>query len=219
MIGKEKFMKRAVLGRFFGSAAGAYTVLKLAEPYINNWGATLKEQHERIPGVEKLGSAPIVSTHAITIHAPPSEVWPWIVQVGQGRGGFYSYTWLENLVGCEMKNADRIIPEFQNLKVGDQIYLHPKAPPLSVTHLEPEKVLALEGWIFYLKPQGRNSTRLIVRSHAMDASEKVGRVANFVFQTTAWHLAHFIMERRMLSRIKELAEGSAPAPSNVRSLL
>lgn len=70
------------------------------------------------------------ATHAITIDAPASAVWPWLVQMGQTRGGFYSYAWLENLVGCHMHNADQIHPEWQDLKVGDQVWLHPKAPPL-----------------------------------------------------------------------------------------
>jgi hypothetical protein len=68
------------------------------------------------------------TTRAISIRASAAEVWPWLVQIGQGRGGFYSFTWLENLAGCHITNAERTVPEWQGVKVGDPIALHPKAP-------------------------------------------------------------------------------------------
>ena len=80
--------------------------------------------------------------------------------MGQTRGGFYSYAWLENLVGCRMRNADRIHPEWQDLKVGDDVWLHPKAPPLRVLAMERQKYIALEKcWTFYLQPIDENRTR------------------------------------------------------------
>ncbi|MEK8226829.1 hypothetical protein NKG05_13190 [Oerskovia sp. M15] len=78
-----------------------------------------------LPGDELVPAADVVATRAITIAAPPREVWRWVLQLGQGRGGFYSYEWLENLVGCEIRNADRIEPQWQRLAVGDEVRLHP----------------------------------------------------------------------------------------------
>ena len=126
-----------------GTAAAAYAFL--VRPWQMRWGATDEEITTRLPGDELVrDDAPIQSTHAITINAPVSAVWPWLVQIGQNRGGFYSYEWLENLVGCRMNNAERVLPEYQDLKEGDEIWLHPKAPPLHVLRVEKEKYIVLE---------------------------------------------------------------------------
>ena len=85
----------------------------------------------------------IRTSRSQVIDSPPSEVWPWLVQMGQGRGGFYSYTWLENLLGCEMVNADRILDEYQSLRVGDEVPLHPTAQPLEVLEVSPPSHLCL----------------------------------------------------------------------------
>ena len=98
----------------------------------NRWGATDAEVARPIPGDELSERAAFTATRAISIAASRDHVWPWIAQIGQGRGGFYSYTALENLLGCEMENADRIYPEWQALERGDEIRMHPKAPPLEV---------------------------------------------------------------------------------------
>ena len=107
------------------------------------WGATDAEVKKRLPGDELMPHPKWGFTHAVTIKAPVAEVWPWIVQMGQGRGGFYSYEFLENLVGCDIHNADRIIPEFQNLKVGDAIKLAARVPGLPVAVVEPNHALVL----------------------------------------------------------------------------
>jgi len=83
--------------------------------------------------------------HAVTVNAPISYVWPWLVQLGQGRGGFYSYTWLETW-RCRMQNAEAILPQYQNLQVGDLIYLHPRVPPSgNAPRTERTLVLAARG--------------------------------------------------------------------------
>lgn len=134
-----------------GAAAAAAAYAFVLRPWHLRWGATREEVAARLPGDELASGRALDCTHAVTIHAPAAEVWPWLVQLGQGRGGFYSYTWLENLVGCRMENADRIHPEFQELEEGAPIYLHPKAPPLRVTHLEPGRALVLgTSWAFVL---------------------------------------------------------------------
>jgi hypothetical protein len=87
-----------------------------------------------------------MATRAITVHAPAAQVWPWIAQLGQGRGGFYSYDTLENLVGCDIHSADRIVPQWQDLKVGDQVKLHPEVG-LGVAVVEQGRVLVLRGGV------------------------------------------------------------------------
>ena len=86
-----------------------------------------------------------ISTRVITIQASAADIWPWLAQIGQGRGGFYSYDWLENLIGCEIHNADRIISEFQQLAVGDKVRLGPEGYPFyTVAAVEPKG--AAKGW-------------------------------------------------------------------------
>jgi len=126
--------------------------------------------------------------HGITVHAPASEVWPWLLQLGQGRGGFYSYEFLENLIGCKMHNADKIIPELQHLEIGDSIPMHPTmGSPYQVHTLDPSRSLVLlirvdvqtgktfelndrlpekyqnMCWLFFLDEQKDGTTRLVSR--------------------------------------------------------
>jgi len=147
------------------------------------------------------------ATHAITINAPAADVWPWLVQLGQHRGGFYSYSWLENLVGCDMHNADRIVPEWQELKVGDEVWLHPKAPPLRVLAIEPGRAIVLEKcWSFVLHPIDENRTRLIIRGRGEFNPDFKNGLLNFLLWRGIFEPAHFIMERKMLLGIKQRAE-------------
>ena len=103
---------------------GGYATL--IRPRILRWGATDEEAAERLPGDEVVAQPRYQTTHAVTIHARRSEVWPWLVQLGQGRGGLYSYDWLENLFGLGFRSADRIIPDLQRLAVGDQVWQAPR---------------------------------------------------------------------------------------------
>ena len=102
-----------------------------------------------LPGDEQVPDPILAYTRAITIHAPVSTVWPWIVQIGQGRGGLYSYDFLENLVGCDMHSADQILPEHQDLKVGDIVRFGPPEknfPGQKVLRIEPERALVMCGY-------------------------------------------------------------------------
>lgn len=124
------------------AAAGAAYGLAV-RPWHMRWGATDSEVEAALPGDEFVPHPTWKATHAISIDAPPEEVWPWIVQIGQDKGGFYSYTWLENAAGCHMRNADRIVPAFQQVAVGDKVWLHPHVPPLPVLLVEPERALVM----------------------------------------------------------------------------
>jgi hypothetical protein len=136
----------------------------------------------------------------VTIDAPVEEVWPWLAQLGQDRGGFYSYEWLENLAGCEMKNAERIHPEWQHRELGETVHLHP-AGGLRVSVFEAGHALGLEGWgTFVVESAGADRSRLIARG---GVPRGLGAVAYGVLM----EIPHFLMERRMLLGIKARAEG------------
>lgn len=185
------------------------------------WGASWEERRATMPGDEFVPHPKMMSTRAITIDAGPDRVWLWLAQIGMGRGGFYSYDALENLVGCRMRSSRRIVEEFQELRVGDLIRLAPgRAPCYRVGLIEPPRLLALVGagpeaehaghgrksdevavsWQWLLEPldNGRR-TRLIVRQR-YDYPQR---------QWLLWHLVNpvdFAMERRMLKGIKARAE-------------
>src|SRR5215210_6256981 len=137
----------------FGTAATALYAVVI-RPWHLRWGAEPEDEHRELPGDELLPEEGTRILHAVTIDAPVEAVWPWLAQLGQDRGGFYSYEWLENLAGCEMKNADRIHQEWQHRDLGETVHLHP-AGGLRVTVFEPGRALGLERWgTFVLEPLG-----------------------------------------------------------------
>ncbi len=142
----------------------------------------------------------MVSTRALWVDAPPSSIWPWLVQMGPGRGGAYTYDWIENLLGLGMHSADEVLPQYQDLRVGDAWRLGGRGPELRVAHLEPERSMVLRSddgnwvWAFSLVPDGTGS-RLISRNRiaTRDASQ-LARVLN----TYVMEPGSLIMERKML---------------------
>jgi hypothetical protein len=105
------------------SGAAAYLALgRLLRPSYSRWGATDEEVRRSLPGDELVPTPRAQSTWAVTIEAPPERVWPWLVQMGQDRAGFYTYEWFENgLLRLNIHNVDRIVPEWQNITVGDRM--------------------------------------------------------------------------------------------------
>ncbi len=187
--------------------------MRIIRPWYLRWGTTDAELVQPLPGDELMDH--VASNHAISIHAPATAVWPWLVQIGQNRAGFYSYTFLENLLAADMHNSDRIKPEWQQLKVGDKVRLASKAvygdfPLLEVAALEKNHYLVLKGWgAFVLQPVDAHTIRLIIRSHA-------GREGAFTRMARLLLLdpVHFIMERGMLLGIKKRVEGAESVPSH-----
>lgn len=210
--------KWVAAGWVLGVCVLAYTAVVLAvRPVAIQWGTTSEERAASLAGDEV---HPLEATytidHAITIHAPASAVWPWLVQLGQDRGGFYSYAWLERAMGDPVRNAGRIHPEWQQRQVGDTVFATPPsylggrvgAVGWRVDVLEPERVIGLENWgTFVLRPLDSSTTRLIVRTRGVPSpgalSFLTAPITVFVFEP-----AHFIMERGMLRGIRDRAEGS-----------
>jgi hypothetical protein len=210
-----------------GVGAGAAAVAAYAwviRPWTLRWGATNAEVAMALPGDDLLAFPKLSSTHAITIQARPSEVWPWLAQLGQGRGGFYSYDWIENMMGLDIHNADRLLPEYQEIKVGDVVPLAPNGFGMPVDFVEPEETLVLYGdtrremggiqvplkpgdylaatWGFYLFERVDGATRLIERWRADWAAS----VQNTIFYRACVEPGAFLMQRKMLLGIKERAE-------------
>jgi hypothetical protein len=172
------------------------------------WGATSDEAAGELPGDALLPGARLVSTRGISIDAPPSAIWPWLVQMGSGRGGAYTYDWIENLFGLDMHSADTILPEFQDLSVGDVIPLGADGPRMRVEQLERERVLVVKSddgnwvWAFVLIPDG-STTRLISRNRIhLDHMPAVVRLPYAAIMEPG----SLVMERKMLNGIKARAE-------------
>jgi len=203
-------------------------------PWAARWGATAEELHRSWPGDEFVPDAVQTATHAITINAPASSVWPWILQIGQDRAGYYSYSWLENLFGAEIHNISRIIPEFQTRSVGDDVWMAPKhkyrgQARMVVARLHSGRAMVLvspeqsgtldrnqtaEGtWSFILDRVDETKTRLILRGRSGPKRNFSARFWNHVF----WEPAHFLMKRKMMMTIKTLAEQLAPIESVLTS--
>jgi hypothetical protein len=158
-------------------------------------------------------NADLIATRAITIRASAEQVWPWIAQLGQGRGGFYSYDFLENLVGCDIHSADRIVPEWQDVVVGDEVRFAP-AVGLAVASLEQARSLVLHGgvpignkappydftWAFVLRDEPDQTTRLLVRERYAYTRPW----ARLIVEPT--EVFSFVMSQKMLREIKERAE-------------
>lgn len=191
------------------TGVGLAVYARWLRPWHLRWGATDEEVAMKLPGDELVSNPQLLATHAITIKAATNYIWPWLVQIGRDRGGFYSYQWLENLCGCQLQNAEEIHHEWQELKVGDNIWLHPKAPPLKVLLIEPKRALVLEKcWTFYLRPIDDQTSRLIIRNLGSFNPDLHNGLLNCVLWRGIFEPAHFIMERKMMLTIKRLAEQS-----------
>jgi hypothetical protein len=185
-----------------GVAALILIVYRFAvRPWHQRWGATDREVERTMPGDEVIPKAKS-TTRAITINAAPHEVWPWLVQIGYGRAGWYSYDWIDN---DGRPSAERILPVCQNLEVGDQIVMVPGMGP-SVRAMEQNRWL-LSGdeesgtWCLSLHSADDGRTRLVSRWR---------QDWPFTPATAFWILISdpgaFIMERSMLIGIKRRAE-------------
>lgn len=134
-------------------ATGAAVVATARRRYLR-WGATDQEMATALPGDDLLTEVGLTATRAITIRAGAEQVWPWLAQLGQARGGFYSYDFLENQVGCHITSAERIVPQWQAVAVGDPVHLHPEVA-LTVALAEPGRALVWRGRVPMGEPHRR----------------------------------------------------------------
>ena len=171
-----------------------------------NWGATPGEAALGLPGDELMPDAGIVTTRVIAIGAPPEAVWPWIVQMGSGRAGTYTYDWIENLLGLDMHSADVILPQFQVLNAGDEFPIG--TGTLRVEELDPGRrlVTMVPEWnwvrILVLVPDG-GGTRLVLRNRIGCPGRT--RLLKYA-QRLVIEPGGLLMERKMLLGVKERAE-------------
>lgn len=211
---------RAALRRAFDGVAWfavAYVALvAISRPYHRTWGASADERARPLPGDERAGDPRRAGDRSIAIRAPARDVWPWVAQMGQDRGGFYSIVPLERLFGISIQNAERIEPAWQNPRPGD--FVRATQPEWAggifgsrigweVDHVVPGRIFALRYWIFEVEPIDAQDSRLHVRTHAGDAPVPVAPLLLLAFEP-----AHFVMERAMLRGIRQRAEehGSGP---------
>ncbi len=213
---KEKINKyshngiNALIGTAVAGTAALLAYKFVVQPWHLHWGATEEEINREMPGDSLIIEPDYISTRAVTIGASPEEIHPWLIQIGQGRGGVYSYDWIENALGLDIHSVDEIVPELQDLKVGDTIPLEPNGTGLEVRNLEENKAMTLahpeEGWTwdFGLYPTDKKETRLISRNRFSLKEANLG----FKLYLKLVEPGAFIMERKMLLGIKERAEES-----------
>jgi hypothetical protein len=200
-------------------SAGAASLMVLRRASLR-WGARDDELDTVLPGDDLLAHANLCATRAITVRAAPEAIWPWIAQLGQSRGGFYSYDLLENLVGCDIHSADRIVDQWQHVAVGDQINLAPQVS-LAVAVAEPNSALVLRGgmpntemgrspydftWAFALRPGPDSTTRLIIRERYAYRHRWVAVIVEPV------EFVSLLMSRRMMHGIRQRAERHTAVP-------
>ena len=140
--------------------------------WFSRWGTTTEELTRAMPGDAMIPNPTDVSMQAITVNAPPEDIWPWLVQIGYQRGGLYSYDWLDRLFGfLDRPSATRILPEYQQLAVGDKVPWDSRGTELTVGVVEPLRALALSSqvddfmwvWQFGLYPVDDQHTRFVTR--------------------------------------------------------
>jgi hypothetical protein len=194
----------------------------IATPFIGRrrlrWGTVDTEATHSMQGDELVPKPKWSYTLGLAVNAPPAAVWPWVAQIGQGRGGFYTYQTLENMVGCKITNATEILPDHQHPAVGGGIILHPDAPPLRIEIVDPPETLVLFGsaadiggeeswgrstWQFVVNSGPDGGSRLLTRGRYDHSPDWKSRLA---FGRFPLEVISFVMSRKMMLEIKRLAE-------------
>jgi hypothetical protein len=211
---------RDVLSGLAGAGAMVFAMLT---PFLrdarSHWGLDSAIVESSFPGDALVPAPQWGWTHGIEIDAPAEAVWPWVAQIGADRGGFYSHQWLENVVGCDVRNAESVHPEWA-AREGSGLLLHPGAPPLSIVEVVPGRFLLAYGapdeaaraagrpwlatsWLFAVDPIGPARSRFISRFRVAHSPELTTRLE---FGPALVAPIGFVMDRRMLLGVKERAE-------------
>jgi hypothetical protein len=204
--------QRSCLAALMALAGVAILYRGAARPWMYRWGATEDEVAAILPGDELVSTTTPRTTRAITVDASVVDVWPWLAQIGEGRGGFYSYSLLERAVGADIHNANSVHQEWQDIRVGDTVWLARRygdgarqvvaavKPKSHLVLMSPEDFRRVQqgekasgSWGFYLRQQG-GWTRLLARG----TGAPVGHAL--------FDLPHFVMEQKMLRGIRKRAE-------------
>jgi hypothetical protein len=209
--------------------AGNLIFQPVTRSHYRFWGATKEDKQRALPGDERVPDPMVLTTMAITINAPASEAWPWVAQLGQERGGMYSYELLENIARCQMRNADRVVPEWE-MKVGDQMRMGPQGYPVNqVVALERGRWLLMAGadlktgiaaplpqlgqatyinytWVLYLDERPDGTTRIIARTRLAYAPRTFA--AKLMWEVFTDPIGCTMM-RKMLLTLKQRVEQTA----------
>jgi hypothetical protein len=191
-------------------------------PWYSTWGTTKSERQMVMIGDPPIGQSHYRIDHAVTINAPVDSVWPWLIQIGQDRGGFYSYDWLERAFGADIRNANTIVPAWQTRNPGEIVrVVQPtflggilgRNVGFPIREIQSGRALVLENWgAFVLDPLGPRTTRMHIRTRG----EGVPTVSGIAITPAAlliFEPIHFIMERGMLLGLKQRAE-NPPVAAN-----
>ena len=230
---RSSFVDRAAVALALVATAGALVGGAIIRRATHRWGATNAEHRELLPGDELVTDPAIVASRAVTVDAPVGEVWSWLVQIGQNRGGMYSYDALENLLGLRIHSTDEIRPEWQVLEEGDRVVLVPPgwgglksgyALPVAVVDAPSTLVLRQSPpehpwdavWSFHLSalPDGRS--RLLSRSRSR--RHRGGRGVVDLAVDALMDPVTWFMTRKMLLGIKQRAEHRVPVRATGSSL-
>jgi hypothetical protein len=201
-------------------------LLPFLRGYRTRWGISEQEANVDLPGDELVRNPKLRMTWGITIDAPIEDVWPWVVQMGQGRGGFYTYQFLENIAGCQIFNADSILPEHQQIPIeagvslapgmslnvalheeGHFFFLHSCMDMITMEIVDtkqdpfPEKFMNI-GWGFYVQKISINQTRFLSRWLTDYDPALMNKIAVNIFLEPIG----FVMGRKMLIGTKQRAE-------------
>ncbi len=206
-----------------GAGIAAWITLR---PRVSSWGATPEEITRQLPGDDLVPHPLYQTTRAIAVKAPAEAVWPWVVQLGQNRGGFYTYDLLENLFRLDIHSADRIHDEWQDLTAGeDYVALDPQQTmKMTIRVFEPPHAFVIRsgapdeppappgdffkgelafGWAFIVEPIDSSRSRLVIRTRSSWRNTLAARLARLVVLEPV----HFAMEEGMLRGIRDRAEG------------
>ncbi len=217
-----------------GMGGAAIMLAAFMTPFMSrarsHWGLSRVLATRSYPGDELIANPRWSWTHGIEIEAPPERVWPWLAQIGSSRGGFYSYQWLENLLGCELQNAETVHADWA-IQKGGSLPIHPKVPPLAVASFDPGRCFvahaaadpaarasgkpwAETSWLFYVEPLEGGRSRFISRFRCNCSEDFQSRLA----LSPSWlEPVGFAMDRRMLKGVKERVERPNPRLKNLRA--
>lgn len=205
---KESTAIKVILGLTLSGAAAFALYRFVIRPWHLRWGATAEEATRSMPGDDLVPQPDIAFTRAVTIDAPPQAVWPWLVQMGYRRAGWYSYDRFDN----DGLHVHRIIPELQTLAAGD-VMLTDAGGGFRVEAIDPARMLVLKldrasvgqdlemSCVLTLDPLDEGRTRLLLRLRG-----KFNGLIEKVWGRVLFDAGDFVMMRKMLLGIKARAE-------------